>query len=248
MPALRVLLPLLSLQLLTFAQQYIPAWFENLPSAPAGYTLAVGYSGKFNSNLRARNYALNTAFTIMAKQLNIRLLFELEELNDGRLRLLNPTFKQFYEETILNNVKADYGVIDSSITAEGYFILIAYPRLERLNLPDNRDKNWGPRPSWVSGQLPEEKGFVYGLGQVARYRSWVRAWHDADEHARFDIGKNLNIKAESTTTSQRDNRKTIESTVIKQSYDLLLKNVTVVARWFDPATATYYALARAPRQ
>ena len=231
---------------LALAQEFIPSWFQQLPEMPDA-RLAVGYSGKYVNDNQARSDALELARKNMTKQISIRLAFDLEELSDGRLRLLNPSFKEYISGGILQTVTANSVVIDSALTEDGYFILLAYPASEYQLIPDAGDKTWGARPDWIEN-LPNEKGFVFGVGMVARYRSWIRAWYDADEYARFDLGKNLQIKAESVHATQRDNRTTIESVILKQTYDLTLKDVTIVARWFDIENNAYYSLSRAPRQ
>lgn len=229
------------------AQGSIPTWFEKLPKAPPGVRLAVGCSGKFINEKRAKAAAIESAQKNMAKQISIRLIFDLEELADGRLRLLNPSFKQYYEETDLRTVKNNYSVVDSLITVEGYYVLLAYPKSDNLRLDPTRENDWGPRPDWINN-LPTERGYVYGVGMAAKYSNWLRAWYDADEFARFDVGKNIQISTESIHTSKRDNRTTVESVILKQSYDLTLKGATIVARWFDAQAGAYYSLCRAPRQ
>jgi len=231
---------------LTSAQEFTPSWFEQLPEIP-GARLAVGYSGKYVNYNQAKAAALELARKNMTKQISVRLVFDLEELSDGRLCLLNPSFKEFISGGILQTVANNSVVIDSAITEDDYFVLLAYPAGEYQLIPGAGDKTWGIRPDWIEN-LPNDKGYVFGVGMVARYRSWIRAWYDADEYARFDLGKNLQIKAESVQASRRDNRTTIESVILKQTYDLTLKDVTIVARWFDIENNAYYSLSRAPRQ
>ncbi|HPC35043.1 MAG TPA: hypothetical protein P5268_01885 [Candidatus Marinimicrobia bacterium] len=235
----------IGLQNLMYSQEYIPSWFEELPEV-TGVRLAVGYSGKFTNEFSAKSTAVQLARKNMAKQISIRLKFDVEELADGRLRLLNPSFKEFYEGAVLNAIESNSTVVDSAITTDGYFVLLAFPAVEYFSLPDAGDKTWSVRPDWIEN-LPEEDGYVYGIGMVARYSNWVRAWQDADEYARFDLGKNLQIEAESIHAVQRDNRTTIESVILKQSYDLTIEGATIVARWLDTANGVYYSLCRAPK-
>jgi len=229
------------------AQELIPSWFEKLPDPPARMKFEVGYAGKYTTEKRAKAAAVDSGLKNLAKQIQVRLQFDIEEIGDGRFRLLNPSFKESYEGIHLRTVEENYSVVDSLITNDGYYVLLAYPTKKNLHVGDSGAQKWGSRPEWIN-DLPHEKGFVYGVGMVAKYRSWLRAWYDADEYARFDLGKNLKITAESIFASRRDNRTTVESVILKQSYDLILQNATIVARWHDTQNDAYYSLCRAPRQ
>jgi len=228
------------------AQELVPIWFKKLPDPPPGLMFGVGYAGKYTTEKREKSAAIDSGLKNLTKQIQVRLKFDIEEIADGRFRLLNPSFRESYEEIHLRTVTKNYSVIDSCITNDGYFVLLAYPANQNLHIGDSGARAWGSRPDWINN-LPNEKGFVFGVGMVAKYRSWLRAWYDADEYARFDLGKNLQITAESIFASQRDNRTTIETALLKQSYDLTLKNAAIIARWYDVQNDAYYSLCRAPR-
>jgi len=225
------------------AQTIIPEWFEKLPDSPKGLFYSVGYSGKYQNQSLAREVAISRALSNMAKQLQVRLIFEIEEFADGRFRLLNPSFELSYDESVLLNVSTNYSPVDSSITSEGYYILIAYPSIERRPHISSNDKTWGRQPKWTK-TLPNSRHYTYGVGIVSNYSSWVRAWKDTDEYARFDLGKNIQIEAQSVHAVKRDNRFIIESKIIRQSYDMTLKNSIIVARWYDAKQDIYYSLCR----
>ena len=228
---------------LSLCQTIIPSWFEEIPKSPAGIMLSVGYCGKYQGKNLAKQVAINHALIIMAKQKQIRLIFEVEELADGRLRLLNPTFEQFYEESILSRIMQDYKVVDSLSTEDGYFVLLSHPSSNRLSIKSSGGKSWGSQPRWTK-KLPRSKDSVYGIGMVGKYSSWVRAWKDADEYARFDLGKNIRLETESIHTVKRDNRFIIESKIIRQSYDMSLHNSVIASRWYDSTNDIYYSLCR----
>jgi len=224
-------------------QTLIPAWFEEIPKSPVGIMLSVGYCGKYQDKNLARQAAINHAQIVMAKQEQIRLIFEVEEFADGRLRLLNPTFEQFYEESILSRIMQDYAVVDSLSTEDAYYVLLSYPSGDRLSIKSTGGKSWGAQPKWTK-ELPGSGNFVYGIGMVGKYSSSVRAWKDADEYARFDLGKNIRLEVESVHAVQRDDRYIIESKIIRQSYDMSLYNSVIVSRWYDSANNIYYSLCR----
>ena len=245
MKYLHILLSVIFSGACLFSQTVIPDWFEELPKSPPGIQYAVGYAGKYIDQSRAREAAIHQAVTSLAKQICSRLIFEIEEFSDGRFRLLNPSFQISYDNDDIITVFNNYSAIDSSITDEGYFILIAYPDVGRPGHAGN-DKTWGAKPGWTI-KLPRTKRYNYGVGIVANYSSWVRAWQDADEYARFDLGKNVKLDARSIHTAERDNTFIVESKIIRQSYDEEFRNTVIISRWYDKENDTYYSLCRQPR-
>ena len=229
-----------------FSQTIIPEWFEELPKPPAGTHFSVGYSGKYVDQSLAREAAISLAISNMAKQRKARLVYELEEFADGRFRLLNPSFELSYNESTVYDILDNYTVIDSSITNDGYFVLIAFPKIESRIRFSSNDKEWGGQPIWTK-ILPASKHYNYGIGIVSNYSSWVRAWKDSDEYARFDLGKNIKINARSIHTTERDNKYIIESKIIHQSYDEIIANSEIVSRWYDVKNDIYYSLCRQNR-
>jgi len=229
-----------------FSQTIIPEWFEELPSPPTGTRFAVGYSGKYVDQSLAREAAISLAISNMAKQRETRLVYEIEEFADGRFRLMNPSFELSYNESTIFDIVDNYIAVDSSITNDGYFILIASPKIDARIRISSDDKEWFGKPHWAN-KLPISKHYNYGVGIVSNYSSWVRAWKDADEYARFDLGKNIKIEARSIHATERDNRHIIESKIIHQSYDEKITGSEIVARWYDSKNDVYYSLCRQPR-
>lgn len=227
-------------------QEIIPSWFEELPQSPAGIMFATGYAGKYSNQRLARRMAIYRGVKNLAKQKKIRLIFKVEELSDGRFRLLNPSFQEIFQEDVFNQVKSDFAVLDSAITEEGYFVLLGSPARKSIRLHSSRTKTWDKKPSWTES-LPQSQKWLYGVGIVANYSSMVRAWEDADEYARFDLGKNLEIETESIHAIQRDNRYLIESKIYKQTYDIILKEAVITHRWYDTDQDIYYSLCRMPK-
>jgi len=240
-------LVLLILCFTTFAinsQTIIPEWFEKMPDPPTGTMYAVGYAGRYQNSALARKAALYQALTNLSKQVQSHLIFEIEDMADGIFRILNPTFDLSYEALALLEIESNYSALDSTISTDGYFVLISYPQTKH-KISAN-DKEWGARPDWAVN-LPSSNKYYYGVGMVSNYSSWVRAWRDADEFARFDLGKNIEVAARSAHSIQRDNRNVIESKIIRQSYDLTLKNSIVISRWYDKSSDIYYSLCRQPQ-
>ena len=92
-------------------------------------------------------------------------------------------------------------------------------------------------PQWVF-TLPHEKGRVYGRG-VEKYRyPFVRAWWLSEENAILDIARQEEVKISQLNRSG-DSRYEI---IRREEFNLNLKNVMVVERWFDVSTRTCFTL------
>ncbi|PIS28549.1 MAG: hypothetical protein COT43_06220 [Candidatus Marinimicrobia bacterium CG08_land_8_20_14_0_20_45_22] len=226
------------------SQTVIPSWFKELPDAPAGVMYAVGYCGKYQNMNSAKRKAIDVALNTLAKQKSIHLKFYIEEINDGRMSLINPIFQLIYEEDILKEIRNDYSIVDSSITTDGYFVLIASPKTKKNVTSD--DVNWGPPPDWIQN-TPESKKWRYGVGIAARYSNWTKAWRDTDEYARFDVGKNTSINTESITVIRRTDRTASDSKIMRQYYDMYFKDSIIVERYYNAQTNSYYSLCRVPK-
>jgi len=226
------------------SQTVIPSWFKELPDAPPGVMYAVGYCGKYQNVNSAKRKAIDVALNTLAKQKSIHLKFYIEEISDGRMSFMNPIFQLIYEEDILNEVQNNYSIVDSSITTDGYFVLIASPKMGKTVTSDDID--WGAPPDWIRN-TPESRKWRYGVGIAARYSTWTKAWRDTDEYARFDLGKNTSINTESITVIRRTDRTGSDSKIMRQYYDMYFKDSIIVERYYDAKTNSYYSLCRAPK-
>jgi len=228
------------------SMEIVPEWFINLPESGGNSLLAVGYAGYFEDVKLAKSVALNSALINMAKQRQLRLQFRLEELADGRFRLLNPSFEIFYEGDILEEVRANFSLVDSAVTENGYFVLISHPSGGKASESSAECLPWGSKPDWTEN-VPVSDRWLYGVGMVARYSSPSKAWRDADDFARFDVGKNMQIETESIQYRDQGERFTRESILMKQTYDLVLKRAVIIQHWYDTEAGAYYSLCRMPR-
>jgi hypothetical protein len=225
------------------SQQIVPAWFKKIPDPGNGINLAVGYTGKFRDKKLAKKVALNQARKNMAKQLRIRLIFEIKEMSDGHYRLIQPTFEQIYYENVQNYVDNCSFILDSAFVDDRYYILLATD--EKFKVPGGGLATWGPKPVWTDN-LPEEQEYAYGIGIVANYSYWKNGWRDADEYARFDACKNLEIRNSSIRTEKRTDEYTINRKVMRQSVDMAVANSKIIERWYDMQRDVYYSLCRIP--
>lgn len=238
---------ILSCPLLLFAQRQYPAWFANLPESGSGRVLVVGYVGRYTKPERAREAAIQNAIRNLAQYFQMRLKFDLLELSDGRLMVTHPVFEKGFNTGLIEQFQDNISVLDSLPTEEGYFVLVAYPKSAKKGDYHEVREEWNKTPDWIQ-ELPRQTGYVFGLGQVARYTHWVRAWRDADDYARFDLAKSLKLSTESISAEQRENRMVKSSVIRRQTIDFLLLKANIVARWYDPQSDTYYSLCRAPKQ
>jgi len=179
------------------AQQSVPTWFKTLPQS-GRVNISVGYTGKYRDKQLARQAALNQARKNLAKQKQVRLIFEIQEMSDGYYRLMQPTFEEIYFEKVKFQVDSHSVILDSAFIDDRYFILLtddeSYRDFHSLQV------NWGAKPRWTE-TMPESKKYVYGVGMVANYSYWKNGWQDADSYARFDACKNMQLKSASP---QRD--------------------------------------------
>ncbi|MDD5764825.1 MAG: hypothetical protein PHW79_01050 [Candidatus Marinimicrobia bacterium] len=226
------------------SQTIIPSWFKKLPDAPTGAMYAVGYCGKYQNENSAKKKAVDVALNTLAKQKSIHLKFYIEEINDGRMSLMNPIFQLIYEKDIFDEIRDNYSVVDSSITTDGYFVLIASPKTKKNVTSD--DVNWGLPPDWVQN-TPKSEKWRYGIGIAAKYSNWTKAWRDTDEYARFDLGKNTSINTESIIVIRKTDRTGSHSKIMRQDYDMYFKDSIIVERYYDAKTNSYYSLCRAPQ-
>lgn len=229
------------------AQQQFPAWFANLPDTDNARVLVVGYVGRYTKPERAREAALQSAVRNLAQYYQMHLRFDLLELSDGRLQVTRPIFEKGFNTNLIEQFQDNVTVLDSLPTEDGYFVLVAYPKSVKKGDYHEVREEWGSAPDWIQS-VPRQAGYVFGLGQVARYTHWVRAWRDADDYARFDLAKSLKMSAESISAERRDNRMVKSSVIRRQTIDFLLLKANIVARWYDLRTDTYYSLCRAPKQ
>jgi len=220
------------------SQEVFPSWFKKLPTPPSGYRFSVGYAGKYINKDLGKLAALENAFKNLYKQDSIRLKFRLEEISDGRMRITHPSFIIIYDSSKLNwNV--DYKIVDSLYTDKSYFVLIISPSDINVNVAKRILNDWEEKPDWV--KLKTEKDKNIGIGIVSNYISWVRAWQDADDFSYFDLAKAKELNANSIHT-KRFFGFLIESKIIKQDFDTILRNCVVIERWYDKTNDIYYSL------
>ncbi|MCK4446680.1 MAG: hypothetical protein KAW56_06320 [Candidatus Marinimicrobia bacterium] len=67
----------------------------------------------------------------------------MKSIAGGKHRLLNPTFAQFYEGSILSQSMQDYKVVDLLCTEDGYFVLLSYPSSYQLSIRSSGEKILG---------------------------------------------------------------------------------------------------------
>jgi len=226
------------------AQEVIPVWFKSVPIDTEA-NLTVGYTGKFRDKNLARRVALNQARKNLAKQLKIRLIFEIQELSDGYYRLIQPTFEKIFCENINAYVDSNSVILDSAFIDDRYYILLASDA--NFSDFDSSQTTWGAKPPWIES-LPKSNKYVYGLGMVANYSYWKNGWQDADGYARFDACKNLKINTSSIRTQNRMNRRVMNRKILRQSVDITAENSRIIKRWYDLQRDVFYSLCRIPVQ
>lgn len=224
-------------------QDRIPSWFKSLPQQANSTTLSVGMTGSFSDRHLARKVAIHKARKTMAKQIRIRLIFEVQEMSDGFYRLFQPTFEQIYYENIMAYVDTSSIVVDSAFIDNRYYVLLSlFPLRKSIN---SSIISWGTQPEWIE-KLPDKDGYVYGIGMVANYSLWKNGWNDADEFARFDACKNFKINTAAIRTKKHTDQYTEERKILRQSVDIAVANSVIIERWYDQEQDIFYSLCRIP--
>ncbi|MCF7885130.1 MAG: hypothetical protein K9M80_01425 [Candidatus Marinimicrobia bacterium] len=240
----KIFLFFISLYFLT-AQQIVPEWFKVLPQHDPAINLAVGYTGKYRDRQLAQKAALNQARKNLAKQLRVRLIFEIQEISDGYYRLIQPTFEEIYYENLQAHIDTNSFVLDSVFVEDRCYILLSTD--DNFTIKRSQLSNWGEKPIWTDS-LPKKSNFVYGVGIVANYSYWKNGWQDADEYARFDACKNLKLESSSIRTEKRTGQYTINRKILRQSVDISVANSKIIERWYDIQRNVFYSLCRIPIQ
>ena len=234
---------LITLLEFVIGQGQIPSWFKSLPQQENSAIISVGMTGNYSDRQLARKVAIHKARKTMAKQIRIRLIFEVQEMSDGFYRLFQPTFEQIYYENVLAYVDTTSSVVDSAFIDNRYYVLLSlFPLRENIN---SSIIGWGARPDWIE-KLPDKPGYVYGIGMVANYSLWKNGWNDADELARFDACKNLKINTAAIRTKKHTDGYTDERKIMRQSVDIAVANSVIIERWYDQKQDIFYSLCRIP--
>jgi hypothetical protein len=110
-------------------------------------------------------------------------------------------------------------------------------------------------PGWVNGKLPNEPDALYAVGMANIGPNIVMANKKADDAARVELGRILNVKVKSIfekfTKESMDllNQETMSSTettseVTKTITEATLQNVIIVERYEDEDKHVMYSLAK----
>lgn len=114
-------------------------------------------------------------------------------------------------------------------------------------------------PDWVKGKLPSEQGAMYAVGMANIGSNKIFTRKKADDEARIELGKILNVKVKSVfekfTKESIDmlNEDVISSTettteVTKSITDATLMNVTIPERYEDEDNNIMYSLAKMQKE
>jgi len=224
--------------------QAVPSWFKKLPEIPQGQYIDVGYARMSNyHNLKSVKYAaVKCAIKNIAKQKNIKIDYTLTEISDGRITLTNPFYHEVLEVSLIDEINANYQVIDSFLTEEAYFILVKYPGNEGYQKPESRLEEWEGEPAWIKN-TPVVKNAIYSIGMTARYSNWTTGWNQCDELARIGLGQALYIAIDSEQYEEIRDRLVKTSRISHEKCEIELIDSKITARWFDQVSNRFYALA-----
>lgn len=114
-------------------------------------------------------------------------------------------------------------------------------------------------PDWTKGKFPNEPGAIYAVGMTNIGPNLVMARKKADDEARNELGKMLNVKVKSIfekfTQESIDmlNEEIISSTetateITKSITEATLLNVIITERYEDEDNSILYALAKMQKE
>jgi len=223
----------------------VPNWFINLPESNFGTILGVGYTGRVDDLKRGKEIAIERALIKMAKQKEVRLIFNYITTENNRFSLTNLDYNEIYEEDFYNQIADNYRIVDSMLTQQASFVLLVYPASSTIKVKSDKQV-WGQEPDWIKN-LPRENNKLYGVGYSSRYTTWTRAWKDIDEFARFSLVSNLKIKVSNELQYYKDDRYDITLSLTEQICDMTIRKSTIIKRWYNPTENIYYSLCQAFR-
>lgn len=95
------------------------------------------------------------------------------------------------------------------------------------------------KPIWIES-LPSSRDYIYAKGESKKYFYLKSSWIEAEKNARINLAKSIKLKIQSL---QKKN--TLEYQDIKtEDTDVILKNIEVVQRWYDPEGQLIHVLVR----
>ena len=210
-----------------------PQWFW---TPPIDLSCAVGYTRTYFYRQSSIEQATENAIDQLARQHQVDIV-------GGRITIDQVQVADFSEVTpsdLRKQVSNQYHVWATYETPQLLLVLIGdqkYKLATRKTLVSQK------KPGWLTNR-PANDGFIYGVGNCnPRYHPEI-GWQTAEKHARINLAVNLKAKIHHLGKYAMDYNEQITSTEI----EVRLKNIAVVARWYDVEDESYHVLVRVADQ
>lgn len=152
--------------------------------------------------------------------------------------------KAYYDDAILAEVVTDLEVLSVTFTAEaGSVVLARYPNAPRTKRSYKATKGADGKPDWLHS-LPQVDGYRFGIGSSKAYYFL----NDSLEASDFSAAQNLlDLNTEhafsKALVTTREGSVSSMDNVLYQAQRGLLKGFTIVDRYYDKESDTYWSLA-----
>ena len=210
-----------------------PQWFW---TPPIDFSCAVGYARIYFYRQSSIGQATENAINQLARQHQVDIV-------GGRITIDQVQVADFSEVTppaLRKRVSNQYHVWATYETPQLLLVLIGD---QKCKLATRKPLASQKKPGWLINR-PTNDGFIYGVGNCnPRYHPEI-GWQAAEKHARINLAVNLKAEIRHLGKYATDYNEQITSTEIA----VRLKNIAVVARWYDVEDGSYHVLVRVADQ
>lgn len=96
------------------------------------------------------------------------------------------------------------------------------------------------QPSWVES-LPEQDGYLYGVGMSQEYFYEQSSWQTAEKNAYMSIARSIGIRVQGMQKQDAVEHQDVRN----EDLNAVMHQVEVIARWKDAVKKVFYVLSRA---
>ena len=206
----------------------------------------VGLSGPYSSQERMLEMAIgNCAKNILLKEaiaLDSRLVMQWS--SQAGLLSFAKDAKAYYDDTRLSQTISNLEILTVAFDEKAGAVVIARNTAEKgKKRVYHSTYTHGGKPTWMY-TYPSLEGYCFGIGSSKSHYFF----NDSLEAADFEAAQNLlDLKTEhsflkSLVTSQSGTTESMEN-ALYQAQRGLLEGFSILARFYDPETDTYWSLA-----
>lgn len=146
-----------------------------------------------------------------------------------------------YDTSRFDHLMEELPVLDYQVSGNVALVLVGPEACREEVAQQSHSYTLGHRPAWVD-ETPSTPGFLYAVGVSEGYYYSENSWEAAESTAR----RNLSAHIQSRVHGLHDQQNGISHEILYADLQVTLKNVTVMARYFEPDTNLHYVLVRMP--